>query len=355
MDHFWHIQWEQPDMLWGLTSLPLLGYLLWYDWRLQRRLVRCWSQVPGVLHRSALPSGWQAAGYGGVLLLGFALSIAGFASPTLPAIVWEPAWERVAIGLLLDVSPSMRAPAEAHDPTGASRLDVLKQAVQELLLHLPGGVRVGVIAFAGVAVPVVAEPSADHQAILAKIRRLDPTFIASPGTNLSAAIQQGFALFTTTTPETQPDVVALLLMGDGDTTRSRSLQTVLRQAKLPIFTLATGTLQPVSIPDAHAVTGLLTDTHGRPVTTAVDETVLRLIAEQTGGRYHPFTERTVLAHTLRQLVMQQGQRVTQPVPRPRTARWHCFLVALGCLVVYQCHARPQQRRQRQSAKQTTLV
>jgi Ca-activated chloride channel family protein len=177
MDIFRTIQWEHPEVLWGLLLLPLLSYLLWHDWRRKRHLVRCWSQVPAVIRQSALPSSWKEAGYAGLLLAGVGLAVAGFASPVLPTVTWEPAWERVAVGLLLDVSASMRAPADARDTTGASRLDMLKQAVQELLVHLPSGVRVGVVAFAGVAVPIVPEPSADHQAVMAKIRRLDQTFI----------------------------------------------------------------------------------------------------------------------------------------------------------------------------------
>jgi hypothetical protein len=57
--------------------------------------------------------------------------------------------------------------------------------------------------------------------------------------------------------------------------------------------------------------------------------VLRFIAEQTGGFYAPFTERTALVGTLRQMVAQQGRQVAQPVPRPRSARRVCFLAALA--------------------------
>ena len=208
------------------------------------------------------------------MLGGFALAVLGFASPTLSTVTWEPAWDRVAIGLLLDVSPSMRAPVDPHDNVGVSRLDVLKHAVQEGLAHLPSGVRVGVIAFAGVAVPLVPEPSADPQAVLAKRRRLDPTFIAHPGTQLAAAIQQGARLFVDTALDGQPDTVSVILLSDGDTAVTRQLQTVLDQ------------------------------------------------------------------------VGQQGHRVTQPVPRPRSARWCCFMASLLCMCCGQCHPGMGRRRQK---------
>jgi Ca-activated chloride channel family protein len=338
MHTVWAIQWEHPEVLWGLVALPLLGYLLWYDWFLKRRLVQRWSQVIGVVNRSALPSLWKEVRRAWLMLGSFALAVAGFASPTLPTVVWEPAWERVAIGLLLDVSPSMRAPA-APDTTHASRLDTLKQAMQELLEHMPSGVRIGVIAFAGVAVPVVPEPSADLQAVMAKVRRLDQTFIANPGTNLAAAIQQGLTLFVDTTLDEQPDAVSLILLSDGDTIVAQELQVVLHQATLPIYTLGIGALQPVRIPDTRSPSGFLTDRHGLPVTTAVNEVVLRFVAEQTGGAYYPVMKQAALTRTLQQIVTQQGQQVTQPVARARSARQGCFLAALCLMFLYQFQTR----------------
>jgi Ca-activated chloride channel family protein len=355
MDSFSVIQWEHPEVLWGLAALPVLGFLLWYDRLLKRRLIRQWSQVPGVVGRSALPTRWGNLQRAVLLLSSFALAVAGFASPTLPSVVWEPSWKRVAVGLLLDVSSSMRALADPRDSAGMSRLDTLKQAVQELLGQLPGGVRVGVIAFAGVAVPIVPEPSADHQAVMAKIRRLDQTFIANPGTNLSAAIQQALTLFVDPTLDAQPDTVSLILLSDGDTTVTQDLQTVLRQATRPIFTLGIGTPWPVRIPDPDSVSGFLVDRHGHLVTTAVNESVLRRIAGQTGGLYSLVTRREPLVRMLQQIVSQQGRQVAQPIARPRPVRQACFLAALCGVFLYQFQTRTRHVSQRRGVKHTTLV
>jgi Ca-activated chloride channel family protein len=353
MDTLRLIQWEHPEVLWGLMALPLLGGLLWYEWLLTRRLRQRWSQVSEVSSRSFMPTWWRESQRAALLLSSFALAVVGFASPTLPSMTREPAWERVAIGLLLDVSLSMRAPADPHDPTGASRLDTLKQAVQELLEQLPSGVRIGVIAFAGVAVPLVAEPSVDHQAVMAKVRRLDQRFIANPGTNLAAAIRQGTTLFVDTTLDEKPDTVSLILLSDGDTTITKTLRTALHHATLPIYTLGIGTPQPAPIPDTHDPSGFLKDQHGRPVTTAVNESVLRFIAEQSGGVYYPVIRRTALVHRLQQIVTQQGQQVAQPIARPRSARRVCFLAALGCVFLYQFQTRS--RRICPSKKQAASI
>jgi Ca-activated chloride channel family protein len=348
----WNMQWEHPEILWGLIVLPLLGSLLWYDWLCKRRLLRQWSQVAGVMRRSIVPPLRQRLWLAGLLLTGVTLAIVGFASPTLPTVIWEPAWERVTIGLVLDVSRSMAAPADPHDPTSVSRLDLLKQAVQELLVNLPAGVRVGVIVFAGVPVPLVPEPTTDHQAVLAKIRRLQPDFIINPGTDLAGAIRQGMTMLVDTAPKDQPATVSFLLLSDGDTMMTPELRTLLQHIRLPIFTLALGSPYPARIPDSRFAPPFLEDQHHIAVTTTINEALLRFIAEQTGGLYVPFTRREALLQALQHLIAQQGSRVTHPVSRPRPLRQVCFLVAFGCLLVYQFQTRPVRVR-RQSSGETS--
>jgi hypothetical protein len=352
----WNMQWENPEVLWGLVVLPLLGYLLWYDWLWKHRLLRQWSQVAGVIQRSIVPPLRQHLCYAGLLLTSVTLAIVGFASPTLSTVTWEPAWERVTIGLVLDVSRSMGAPADPHDPTSVSRLDLLKQAVQELLVNLPAGVRVGVIVFAGVAVPLVPEPTTDHQAVLAKVRRLQPDFIINPGSDLAGAIRQGMTMLVDTARQDQPATMSFILFSDGDTVMTQELRQVLQHMRLPIFTLALGAPYPARIPDSRFASRFLEDRHGTPVTTTINEGLLRFIAEQTGGLYVPFTRRETLIQTLQHMIAQHGSQVTHPVSRPRPMRQVCFLAAFGCLLVYQFHTRPVRvRRQSSSEASRSLV
>jgi hypothetical protein len=350
MHDVWEIQWENPEVLWGLTILPLLSYLLWHDWLLKRRMVRQWSQVAGVIQRSLFPSLRKHLWHAALLLTSVMFAVLGFASPTLPTLIWEPAWERVAIGLVLDVSRSMEAPADPYDPTSGSRLDWLKQAVQELLVHLPAGVRVGVIVFAGVAVPLEPEPTTDHQAVLAKVRRLQSDFIVNPGTALASALRQGMTMFVDTGSKEQPATMSFLLFSDGDTVLTPELRTVLQQITLPIFTLALGSPHPARIPDHRFASRFLEDQRGIPVTTTINEALLRFIAEQTGGLYVPFSRRETLLQTLQHIIAQQGSRAAQPVPRARPMRQVCFLAAFCCLLLYQFQTRPVRVRRRSSSE-----
>jgi von Willebrand factor type A domain len=244
----------------------------------------------------------------------------------------------------------MGASVDPYDPTSVSRLDLLKQAVQELLVNLPGGVRVGVIVFAGVAVPLVPEPTTDHQAVLAKVRRLQPDFIINPGSDLAGAIRQGVTMLVETASKEQPPTMSFILFSDGDTALNQELRTVLQQTRWPIFTLALGSPYPARIPDNRFASRFLEDQRGVPVTTIINEALLRFIAEQTGGLYVPFTRQETLIKTLQHMISQQGNQVAQPVSRSRPVRQVCFLAAFCCLLVYQFQTRPVRVRQRPSSE-----
>ncbi|GIX48801.1 MAG: hypothetical protein KatS3mg131_3012 [Candidatus Tectimicrobiota bacterium] len=327
-----------PQVLWGLLLLFPLACLLWRASCRRRRLLRQWSAVPEVHCRSRLPSGWREWQSGLSLLAGFVLAVLGFASPMWHRVQWEPAWERVALGLLLDVSRSMDAPALPHAPELGSRLAVMKQAVQELLARLPPGVRIGVVAFAGVAVPLVPEPSADHQAVLAKVRRLDTDFIAHPGTDLAAALREGLALFV---DDEAAAAKALVLLSDGDAAPTPALQAVLDTVSVPIFVLGLGTPQPVALPAASG--SWPPRQRYASVTTRLNEPLLRLVAARSGGTYYPMRQQAHLTDVLRRLVAQQGMQVAKPVPRPRSVRHWLFLAASACLFAHLWPQRPRWR------------
>ena len=335
------IQWNYPNLLWGLAALPIPGYLIWHHWRRLRRMAPDWSRAPEVRAHATLPSrrtaGWHAA----LLLSSWTLAILGFASPTLPGTTYAPVWERVSIGLLLDVSRSMQAASEPYDPAGPNRLELAQQAVREFITSLPGGIRIGVIAFAGVAVPIVAAPSSDHQAILAKVRRLDTQFIRHPGTALADAIRQGHNLFTDMTTDQPAGAIALILLSDGDTRLTPDLRKAIQQAGLPIHTLGIGAPQPVRLSTSSLPSYPGGSRRHTPLVTTVNAALLRLIAEQTGGRYAPFVNRAELNHTLWQIVLQQRHQVLERLDHVRSLHRIFFLGAFSCLFLYQVLNRPR--------------
>ena len=337
------IRWEHPEILWGFLGLPLLSYLVWYGWQSQYRMFHFELPSPIKQPYSRCPTRWELLWATTLLLGGFALALLGFASPTWSIVHQEPAWERMTLGLILDVSRSMQAPANPDIQARGSRLSLLQQATQELIGSVPTGVRLGVIAFAGVAVPLVGEPSSDHQAVLAKIRRLDADFIRHPGSALAAAIQQGLALFTETEQMTQPDAAALILLSDGDSTLTAALQEVIQHVTVPIYTIGIGTPHAVLLPKA----SLPVFPPGRmpqgPLTTTVNVSLLRYIAEQTGGAYYNAAERQTLYQNLWRILGQQRRQILQTVTSARSARNILFFAAFCCLFIYQFQTRSRRR------------
>jgi Ca-activated chloride channel family protein len=280
-------------------------------------------------------------GHAALLLSSWTLAILGFASPTLPGTIDSPVWERVSIGLLLDVSRSMQAAAEPYDPAGPNRLELAQQVVREFITSLPGGVRIGVITFAGVAVPLVAAPSTDHQAVLAKVRRLHPQFIRHPGTALADAIRQGHNLFTDMPTDPPTSAIALILLSDGDTHLTPDLREAIQQASLPIHTLGIGAPQPVRLSASDLPAHPRGPQPRTPLVTTVNAALLRWIAEQTGGQYAPFVNREELHRTLQQIVSQQRHQVVERLDHARSFHRVFFLGAFSCLLIYQVLNRPR--------------
>ena len=335
------IQWQHPEWLWGLVALPILGYLIRQHWLGLHRMSLNWSLAPEVRAHTTLPSRRTAAWHAVLLLSSWTLAILGFASPTLPGISHSPVWERVSMGLLLDVSRSMQAAAEPHHPAGPNRLELAQQAVREFITSLPAGVRIGVIAFAGVSVPIVAAPSADHQAVLAKVRRLDTHFIRHPGTALADAIRQGHNLFADMSTDQPAGPITLILLSDGDTHLTPNLRSAIQQARLPIHTFGVGAPQPIRLSVSSLPSYSGRSERQTSSITRVNPALLRWIAEQTGGQYAPFANRNELLHTLQKIVSQQRQQVLEPLIHAHSLHRFFFLGAFGCLLIYQILNRPR--------------
>jgi hypothetical protein len=187
----------------------------------------------------------------------------------------------------------------------------------------------------------VAAPSADHQAVLAKVRRLHTQFIRRPGTALADAIRQGHNLFTDRPTDQPTGAIALILLSDGDTHLTPDLREAIQQASLPIHTLGIGAPQPVRLSASNLPAYPRGSRPQTPLVTTVNAALLRWIAEQTGGRYAPFVNREELRRALQQIVSQQRHQVVERLDHARSFHRVLFLGAFSCLLIYQVFNRPR--------------
>jgi Ca-activated chloride channel family protein len=182
-----------------------------------------------------------------------------------PALATEVANEPTVV-LAFDTSLSM----EATDVT-PSRIAAAREAAHRFIKVVPGGVRVGLIAF-DQAARVVIPPTTSKVVLDRAIDRLS----LGEGTAIGEAIYTSLDVLASDAPADAEDAAAgsIVLMSDGDTTTGRSDAEAAREAErrgVRVSTVAFGTDHGSVVVDF------------MPVPVPVDREALRDIAETTGG------------------------------------------------------------------------
>jgi Ca-activated chloride channel family protein len=169
----------------------------------------------------------------------------GLARPTVDRSVPD---ERASVVLAVDTSLSMAA-----DDVDPDRITAAKEAASAFLDGIPDGVRVGVVAFAGSAQPVLS-PTSDHALVLAAIDGLR----LGEGTAIGEAILASLDLVDGVREAAGEDVPAtVVVLSDGETTQGTPDEVAVRQAieaGVPVSTIAFGTSEgEVELPDGQVV------------------------------------------------------------------------------------------------------
>lgn len=337
------MQWDYPWVLTGLLAVPGLAYLFGVLWRQKTAFREAWGQLPYTRAHSLPPAAVRHYLSTVLFLLGFTLSVVGFASPLLQRTAWEPFWENVALVVMMDFSRSMEAPRDPDELNAPSRFVETRQNILGFLSNLPPGVKVSFVPFSEYAIPITSGFSDDHGELVAKVRRLQRDFFYKQGTDLALALQEGFNLadaFMRLHADSgngagRPPVTAIILISDGDEPINDDLRKAINErngSPVPVFTIGIGSAIPAYIPDDESAVGYLLDDQQQPVTTALNTETLRFIADKTGGAYHTFAERGELVAALQDIIQEQGVRSQRPYTYLFPLRGFLFFAALVALV-----------------------
>jgi Ca-activated chloride channel family protein len=201
--------------------------------------------------------------------------------------------EQATVVLATDVSGSMLARDVAPN-----RLTAVRNAADRMVERLPRRVRAGLVAFNHNA-QLVQAPTSDHRAVRRAIRGLESSGGTAVGDGIVAALN---AIRSGVRPGQQRPPAAILLLGDGESTRGRDEIGAAREArrqKVPIYTIALGTATgTIEVPHP---SGTGTRTEQVPP----DPEALRQIAQITGGR----TFRATAADELDAIYQRLGSQV----------------------------------------------
>ncbi len=195
----------------------------------------------------------------------------------------------IEIVFALDVSNSMLA-----EDVKPSRLNKAKYEISRFVERL-GGDRVGLVVFAGDSF-LQCPMTLDKAALKLFLDIASTNSIEAQGTNFSAAINEALKAFrgserAADSPEkVQSRNQIIVLISDGED-HEKSLDETLKRAiehKVRIYTVGIGTPQSTPIP-VYDETGrrvdFKRDKNNAVITTTFDDTMLRLIAEKTGGKF----------------------------------------------------------------------
>lgn len=276
-----------PVVLWSLLVIPVAGVL--YALAQRRRILYAvrFTNLDLLASIVAKTPGWRRHVPPALFLVALSSLLLGLARPQ--AIVLVPKQEAKVV-LAVDTSGSMAATDIAPE-----RLSAAQGAAKTFLDRSPKKLRVGLVAFSGMPIRIVA-PTDDHAAVskLLGLLRADggtamgdallhavEIIVPRPGEDPSSENSEAQRL-----GEKSPAAVVLLSDGTNTSGETEPLEAAqkAKQQGIPVYTVALGTPE-----------GVVDEFGGGYKPAPPDKETLRRIAEITGGEFFSSSSATDLA------------------------------------------------------------
>lgn len=233
------------------------------------------SALQKLIQERSTSKTWLKAG---LFLLGLSAVIIALVNPKVGTKTETAKRQGIDIVFALDVSKSMLC-----EDVAPNRLEKSKQIISQIMNQL-GGDRVGLVAYAGSAFPVLPITS-DFGVARMFLQSANPTMVSSQGTSLDDAIRISAGYFE----EDSKVNKLLILISDGED-HSEGASDAAEEANkigLKILTIGVGTEQggPIPLKENGITKSFQRDNAGEVVTTKRNEASLKEIADATNGAY----------------------------------------------------------------------
>jgi Ca-activated chloride channel family protein len=322
------VSFDHPTLLWLAGVLPAIvamGLLLWI--RRRRRAARVLGSAPLLERLGAGDLARFPVARAPLLLLAAASLGVAAAGPRWGLESVEEQTSAADLVLALDVSKSMLARDIAPN-----RLERERVLARRVLRELAGD-RIGLVAFAGRAY-VLSPMTVDHGALQLYLDALDPEIVSQGGSSLAAAVRQATDLARGPQDAGRG---AVLLVTDGEALEEREavLEAAERASRvgITVHTVGVGTEDGAPIPETgegERLESYKRGPDGEVVISALDEDLLRQVAERTGGRYIRLGEggaTDAILATLQRLERTEGDSQNRVRRRERYA-WFVLLALI---------------------------
>ena len=266
---------EDPIYLWLLVLIPALALVRFVSYRNQRKRLRKFGD-PSLL-KELMPdvSKFRPSVKFWLLLGALALLIVMLSRPQLGTKISHEKRVGIETIIAMDISNSMLA-----EDVIPSRLDRSKMMVENLVDHFSND-KIGLIVFAGdafVQLPITS----DYVSAKMFLSSIDPSMMASQGTDIARAIEMATHSFT----QEEGIGKAIIVITDGEDHEGGALQAAeaAKDAGMRVYVLGVGSVNGAPIPIS-GTGDYMKDRSGNTVMSALNEDMCKQVAQAGGGAY----------------------------------------------------------------------
>lgn len=266
---------EDTIYLYLLIVIPILGVIYLFGLYRSRKKLKKAGDIE--LLKGLMPdvSVWRPATKFCLMLTALALMIIMLARPQFGTKINNEKRTGIETIIAMDISNSMLA-----EDVVPSRLDRSKMMVENLVDNFNDD-KIGLIVFAGdafVQLPITS----DYVSAKMFLESIDPSMMASQGTDAAAAINMAVNSFT----HDEGVGKAIILITDGEDHEGGALEAAAnaKEKGMRVYVLGVGSPKgaPIPIPGTN---DFMTDNSGKTVMSALNEEMCKQIASAGGGVY----------------------------------------------------------------------
>ena len=266
---------ESPIYLYLLVLIPLLALIRYLSYRNQKKRLRKFGE-PSLL-KALMPdvSRFRPSVKFWILQGALALLIVMLARPQMGTKINHEKRVGIETIIAMDISNSMRA-----EDIVPSRLGRSKMMVENLVDHFTND-KIGLIVFAGdafVQLPITS----DYVSAKMFLSSIDPSMMASQGTDIARAIEMASHSFT----QEEGIGKAIVVITDGEDHEGGAVEAAEAAKKngMRVYVLGVGSTQGAPIP-VPGTGNYMQDNMGNTVMSALNEDMCKQVAQAGGGAY----------------------------------------------------------------------
>ena len=266
---------ESPIYLYLLVLIPLLALIRYLSYRNQKKRLRKFGE-PSLL-KALMPdvSRFRPSVKFWILQGALALLIVMLARPQMGTKINHEKRVGIETIIAMDISNSMQA-----EDIVPSRLDRSKMMVENLVDHFTND-KIGLIVFAGdafVQLPITS----DYVSAKMFLSSIDPSMMASQGTDIARAIEMASHSFT----QEEGIGKAIVVITDGEDHEGGAVEAAEAAKKngMRVYVLGVGSTQGAPIP-VPGTGNYMQDNTGNTVMSALNEDMCKQVAQAGGGAY----------------------------------------------------------------------